>query len=378
MIYLDNASTTKPCIEAISAITDTLVSTFGNPSSLHSLGVKAEGKLTAARKMIAASMVADPECIYFTSGATESNNLAINGVIENYSKRRRKIVTTTIEHPSVLKTIKRLEDIGFEVVRIKPNHKGEIEYDSIINAVDNNTCLVSCMYVNNETGAILPIKKAFTYIKRNFPEVITHCDAVQAYMKIPFKVNGLFADIISISSHKVNGPKGAGAIYIKKGIRIASQISGGEQEKGMRSGTENVPAIVGFAAAVNTKICKVTANLTHVQSLRDYFVENVEKIEGVTVLSSNECSPYIVCIAVDAIKSETLLHYLESREIYVSSGSACAKGKKSDVLKSMNFNEKLLDFTIRISFSPENTIQEINSLIYEINQAQFNLQKLKV
>jgi cysteine desulfurase len=377
MIYLDNASTTKPCAEAVSAINSILINNFGNPSSLHKLGVEAEIEINKARKIIAAALVADPECVYFTSGATESNNLAINGIVQNYGKRRKKIITTAIEHPSVAEPIKRLEELGFEVVRIQPNPNGEIEYELIISALDDNVCMVSCMLVNNENGAILPIKKAFTYIKRNHPEIITHCDAVQGFMKIPFKVSQLFADVISISAHKINGPKGIGAIYIKKGIRVAPQINGGGQEKKMRSGTESVPLIAGFGAAVEVKMHTVLQRLDYVQGIKNYFIEKVEELAGITVLSSADASPYIVTFAVEGIKSETMLHFLESKDIYVSSGSACSKGKKSEVLKAFNVNEKLLDFAIRISFSDETIKEEIDTLIEAIREGQASIQRVK-
>ncbi len=377
MIYLDNAATTKPSEQSVSAIMNILSNNFGNPSSLHRLGVEAEREVTKARKIIAAALVADPECVYFTSGATESNNLAINGISENYGKRRKKIITTAIEHPSITEPIKCLEELGFEVVRIQPDPNGEIEYESIISQVDDRTCMVSCMLVNNETGAVLPIKKAFTYIKRNFPEVITHCDAVQAFMKIPFKANQLFADVISISAHKINGPKGVGAIYIKKGIRIAPQMNGGGQEKKIRSGTESVPLIAGFGAAVEEKIQTVSQRLDYVQELKSYFLEVVDVLKGITIISSPDASPYIVNFAVEGIKSETMLHYLESRDIFVSSGSACSKGTKSEVLKAFNVNEKLLDFSIRISFSDKNTKEEIDALIEAIADGQATLQKVK-
>jgi len=377
MIYLDNASTTKPCGEAISAVLNVLENDFGNPSSFHSLGLNAEAILTNARKIIGAGLVADPNCIYFTSGATESNNLAIFGIAENYGKRRRKIVTTSVEHPSVAKPISRLESMGFEIVRVSPAPDGEFEWESIVSAVDERTCLVSCMLVNNENGAILPIKRAFTEIKRNFPEVITHCDAVQAFMKIPFKASQLYADVISISGHKINAPKGVGAIYIKKGIRVAPQIIGGGQEHKMRSGTESVPLIAGFGATVGAKSQGISGRLAYVTELNKYFGEIVDILEDTTVISRPNSSPYIISIAIDGVKSETMLHFLESRGIYVSSGSACSKGAKSSVLKSFNVNDKLLDFVIRISISEETTKSDLDKLVETIAEGQANLVKSK-
>lgn len=377
MIYFDNASTTKPCDEAISAINNALVNDFGNPSSLHKLGINAENIVSNARRILGAALVTDPGCIYFTSGATESNNLAINGIAENYGKRRKKIVTTAIEHPSVSEPLARLESLGFEVVRINPAPDGEIEYESIVSAVDNNTCMVSCMLVNNENGAILPIKRAFTEIKRNFPEVITHCDAVQGFMKIPIKANQLYADVISVSAHKINGPKGVGAIYIKKGIRVAPQIVGGGQERKLRSGTESVPLIAGFGAAVEAKMQTVSQRLQYVSELNSYFFDVIEVLKGITVISHRNSSPYIISFAVEGIKSETMLHFLESRGIFISSGSACSKGAKSDVLKAFNVSEKLLDSAIRISFSSDNTKEEIDTLIEAISDGQAQLARIK-
>ena len=373
MIYLDNASTTKPCEEAVNAIIKALNDDFGNPSSLHKLGVEAEKTINEARKSIAAALVCDPECIYFTSGATESNNMAINGIVENYSRKRNKIVTTQVEHPSVYETISRLEKKGFEVVRITPDSNGVITPESIACAVDENTCLVSCMLVNNETGTILPIKKAFTEIKRKYPDVITHCDAVQAFMKIPLKLRQLNADVISLSGHKVGGPKGVGAIYIKKGVRVAPQITGGGQEKKQRSGTESVPLISGFGAAVKKHMPTISQRYEYAQSIKSYLLEKARDCKEITVLSDEDASPYIITIAVHNIKSETMLHYLESHEIYVSSGSACSKGAKSKVLKAFNVPEKYLDSTLRISIYDKTTTSDIDELIKTIKLGSENL-----
>lgn len=377
MIYLDNASTTKPCKEAIDAITAALTDNFGNPSSLHKLGVQAEKIITKARKTIAAAIVCDPECVYFTSGATESNNLAINGIAESYGKRKNKIVTTAVEHPSVSETISKLESKGFEVVRIFPDSKGEITADEIVSAVDENTCLVSCMLVNNETGTILPVKKAFSQIKRNYPKVITHCDAVQAFMKIPIKARQLNADLISLSGHKINGPKGIGAIYINKSVRVVPQITGGGQERKQRSGTESVPLIAGFGASVKKHMQNITSRYEYVQGIKSYLLEKVADSKDITALSSEDASPYIIVLAVDNIKSETMLHYLESREIYVSSGSACSKGAKSKVLKAFNVAEKYLDSVLRISINEETTQEDIDILIETIKEGSKNLIHIK-
>lgn len=363
-VYLDNAATTQPCEPAVSAAFLSMVENYGNPSSLHKKGIDAEKAITEARKAIASALVCAPECVYFTSGATESNNTAIFGIAQNYGKRRKKIVTTSIEHPSVSQPLKFLEENGFEIVRISPQRNGQIDYQSIIEAVDENTCMVSCMMVNNETGYILPIKRAFTAIKRNFPECVTHCDAVQAFMKIPIKSTELYADLISVSAHKVHGIKGCGALMIKRGIRVAPLLLGGGQEKGIRSGTESVPLISAFGAAVRALQPGLQQALKNAEELNAYIRKEALKIPGVSVNSDVEnSSPYIINLSVEGIRSEIMLHFLEEKGIYVSSGSACSKGAKSSVLKEFGISDKNADSALRISVSRETIWSDIDDLI---------------
>lgn len=373
MIYLDNASTTKPCKEAVDAMVYCMTDVFGNPSSLHRLGVEAEKIINEARKTIASSISCESECIYFTSGATESSNMAIKGIAENYSRLKKKIVTTEVEHPSVYQTISYLEKKGYEVIRVKPQKDGSITAESIINEVDENTFLVSCMLVNNENGEILPISKAFSVIKRKYPDVITHCDAVQGYMKIPFKVKDLCADIISLSGHKVEGPKGVGAIYIKKGIRVAPLTLGGGQEKKQRSGTESVPLISAFSAAVKTKKDNIKERLEIAVAKKQYLLQKLENNKDITVLSTINASPYIIAVSAGNIRSETMLHYLESKDIFVSSGSACSKGAKSHVMQAFNVDDRYLDSIIRISISDSTKTEDIDRLLEVMNEGIKNL-----
>lgn len=373
-VYLDNAATTRPCEGAVSAAFYTMLENYGNPSSLHRFGVEAEKAMTETRKAIASTLVAAPETVYFTSGATEGNNLAILGAAESYGKRRRKIVTTTIEHPSVSEPIKLLEQRGFEVVRIAPNRSGEIPFDDISAAVDENTCLVSCMLVNNETGYILPIKRAFMTIKRNFPECVTHCDAVQGFLKIPFKAAELYADVITISAHKIHGVKGVGGIVVKRGIRLSPQIIGGGQEKGLRSGTESVPLIASFGAAGRALQPTAAEAFENAAKLCAYLRAELSKLPFVTINSNDENhSPFILNFSVEGIKSETMLHFLESRGVFVSSGSACSKGSKSSVLKEFGVPEKLIDSAIRASFSRETTWGDLDLLVSGIAAGKQNL-----
>lgn len=375
-IYLDNAATTKPCEAAVNAAFYAMVEGYGNPSSLHKLGLEAEKLVTAARKDIAAGLVSSPESIYFTSGATEGNNLAILGAAENYGRRKKKIVTTAIEHPSVSEAVARLEKQGFTAVRIKPDCEGNIDPDNIIAAVDDDTFLVSCMLVNNETGLVLPVKQAFSAIKRSRPEVITHCDAVQAFMKLPVKASELNADVITVSGHKVHAVKGVGAVYIKKGIRIAPLLYGGGQEGGIRSGTESVPLISAFGAAARTLLANQSTAYRNAEEINAYLVSKLKLLDFVTINScGDKQSPYIINFSVDGVRSEIMLHFLESKGIYVSSGSACSKGGKSKVLSAFGVPDKLIDSALRISISCGSTKGEMDALITALRQGKLSIRK---
>ena len=376
MIYLDNAATTKPCTEAVEAVMKGL-ECFGNPSSLHRLGVEAEKLLAAARKTIAGTIGANENEIFFTSGATESNNTAVFGAAGTLGKRKKRIVTTSVEHPSVAECCTELEKNGFEVIRVSPREDGKIYAEDIVCAVDENTCLVSCMLANNETGRIVPVDKAFSAIKRRFPQVITHCDCVQGYMKIPVKAKKLSADIISLSAHKIHGPKGIGAVYVKKGVHIPPLILGGGQEKAFRSGTESIPLICGFAAAAEKYSSDISGRFEKTSALRSYFFERCAQTDGIYIISDEECSPYVCSIAVEGLKSEILLHFLEENGIYVSSGSACSKGKKSSVIKEFHVPEKYRDSVLRISFSSESTSDEVDKLMDFVKIAQKTLRRSK-
>lgn len=376
MIYFDNAATTKPSEGAVRAVIKGLEH-FGNPSSLHGLGLAAEQECEAAREAIAAALGARSEEIFFTSCATESSNTAIMGSARSVGKRKKRIVTTSVEHPSVAVCCDALEEQGFEVVRVQPREDGTYAAEDIISAADNNTCLVSCMLVNNETGRILPIEKAFNAIKKKFPQTLTHCDCVQGFMKLPLSAKKLSADIISLSAHKIHGPKGIGAMYIRKGVHIPSLLLGGGQEKGFRSGTESVPLIMGFGAACSELTGSIAQRLEHVSRLRARLFELCGQTEGIELISDDDCLPYINSIAVRGLRSEVLLHFLEQREIYVSSGSACSKGKKSTVIKEFHVPDDLRDSVIRVSFCHDNTEDEVESLIGAISEAQKSLAKIK-
>lgn len=375
MIYFDNAATTKPAESVVRAVCDCMENTFGNPSSLHTLGLRAQQIMDQARKNIAGALVTAPETVYFTSGATESSNLAIRGAAGTYGRRKKKVITTTVEHSSVKEAFSRLEEEGFEVVRISPRENGEFSPADFINAADENTCLVSMMLVNNETGALLPVKKVFTEIKRRHSDTVTHCDAVQAFMKIPVKPDDLKADLISMSAHKIYGPKGVGALYVRKGIRLLKQNLGGRQENSMRGGTEAVPLIAGFGEAVSLLSGTFAERTEKLEALRKYFTEKMKAMDGIVINSHEDAVPYIVNISAKGIRSEIILHFLEEMEIYISSGSACSKGAKSGVLGEFGIRPELEDSALRISFTHENTSDEIDRFADALAAAQKRLRR---
>jgi len=378
VIYFDNASTTKPDSSVTEKVCECMNETFGNPSSLHRLGLRAEQAVSAARKEIADVLGVPQETVYFTSGATESSNLAVRGAAGTYGRRNRKVITTTVEHSSVREAFGRLEEEGFEVIKISPRSDGHFEVSDFTDAVDEKTCLISVMLVNNETGSILPVKKIFSEAKRKNAGIITHCDAVQAFMKIPVRPADLKADLVSMSAHKIYGPKGVGALYVKKGTRLQKQNLGGKQENGMRGGTEAVPLIAGFGQAVKVLRNDMAQRNEKLEELRKHLLSRVSELEGLFVNSSGETVPYIVNISAKGIRSEIMLHFLEEKEIYISSGSACSKGAKSGVLGEFGINPQLEDSAMRISFSHTNTVSEIDEFISAVSEGCARLKRQKV
>ena len=359
-VYLDNAATTRPCAEAVAAAVEAMTEKYGNPSSLHRAGLNAQLLVDDARKAIASAIGADSDNIYFTSGATESNNLALRGASAAYGRKRKRIVISAVEHASVEETAADLEKSGFEVVRVSPREDGRYYAADFVSACDENTCLISMMYVNNETGYILPVKETFSAVKRKYPDIITHTDCVQAFMKLPVKANALCADLISLSGHKIHGGKGVGALYIKKGVRVIPTVTGGKQERGIRSGTESVPMIAAFGAAVKKLAPTITERYEKAGGLKAYLLGRLGGIDGVTVNSPEDGSPYVVNISAVGKRSEIMLHFLESKEIYVSSGSACSKGQQSGVLGQFGIKDKRADSALRISMTADTTEEELD------------------
>lgn len=376
MIYLDNAATTKVLPEVCEAAAHAMLQAFGNPSSLHRVGIEAERLVAYAKKRLLSALGDQSGDIVFTSGATEGNNTAVFGLCQVYGKRKKRVVTTSVEHPSVSEPIQKLKDSGYEVVTVSPDENGEITQDALTRAVDDNTCLISAMLCNNETGYILPIEEAFSKIKRQHPDCMTHCDCVQGFEKLMVSAKKLSADVITLSGHKIYAPKGIGAMYVKKGVRLSPIIFGGGQQKNLRSGTEAVPLIYSFGKAVEILTPTIQDRFEKVTDICNYAKEQLAKI-GAIVISKNNASPYILSISVPNIKSETLLHFLEEDEIYVSSGSACSKGKKSSVLKEFKVDERYLDSVIRLSFSFETKRSDIDRLCEKLSMGIKNLAKIK-
>lgn len=373
--YLDNSATTRVSESSAKAVMEMMTENFGNPSSLHSLGIRAESVLESSRGTIADALGVTSGEIYFTSGGTEANNLAVFGAAEWLKKRGKKIVTTAIEHSSVYEAMQNLEENGFEVVYIEPDNSGHITADMLREAIDEKTILVSVMAVNNEVGTILPFDKIKKIITENKSPALLHCDCVQAFGKLLLRLAKAGVDLATVSGHKIHAPKGVGALYVRKKLHIKPRVFGGEQEKKLRPGTEPLPLIAGFAQAVRD--FELSANYKKVSALNTYINEKLRKLDFITVNSPADALPYIVNFSVEGIRSETMLHFLAQREIYVSSGSACSKGKPSRVLSAMKLPKNTADSALRVSFSHDNTTDNIDALISAVTEGYETLAKRK-
>ena len=368
MIYFDNSATTPPAKEVVETVTEYMKSSFGNPSSRHALGLEAEKIVTESRKKVAAVLSVTPDEIYFTSGGTESDNIAILGAAN--IKKGKRVITTSIEHPAVLRCMEHLESLGFEVIKIKPQKDGTVKFTDIADAITPDTVLVSIMHVNNETGAVMPIQKIGGFLKRIAPRALFHVDAVQSFGHIPVKPGAWGIDLLSVSSHKIHGPKGVGALYIKKGTTLKPSVFGGGQEKNIRSGTENVGGIAGFG-----KACELI-NLSDgekVAEIKEYLKGDLLKLDGAVYNGGGEGeSPYVLNISFGKIRSEIMLNALSNEGIYVSSGSACASGSHtSHVLSEMNVPRP--DSAIRFSLSRYNTMDEAQIVTQKVTEIAKNL-----
>lgn len=376
-VYLDNAATTKPCEAAVKAAVEMMRDCYGNPSSLHALGVQAARALAVAREQTALLLGCQPESIYFTSGGSEANNLAIFGAVQAKIRRGRKVVTTAAEHPSVSATMRRLEETGWTVEYIVPDADGNLDPAQIAQAVDGETVLVSMMQVNNETGAIFPVERAAQLVREKNPQTLIHCDAVQAFGKLPLRAARTEIDLMSVSGHKIGAPKGVGALYVRRGVRILPLIYGGGQERGLRAGTESLPLIAAFGATCSEAMPLLGERWKRISQINAQLREKLEQMQGICINSPSNASPYILNFSVLGYRSEILLHFLEQHGIYVSSGSACSKGASSTVLAAMGLSPERVDSALRISFGYEITGQEPALLCEALVRAQSELLRAK-
>ena len=367
-IYLDNAATTRPYDEVAKVVSDTMLHTYGNPSSLHKKGMDAENILKEASQFFARQIGALPEEIIYTSGGTESNNTAIIGATMAYKRQGNKIITSAIEHPSVREVFRYLEEQGFEVVTIGVNQKGEIDLHALSEAIDDQTLLVSIMHVNNEIGTIQNLEVIGKLIKERNKETLFHVDAVQSFGKLPIHVKRAQIDFLSCSAHKFHGPRGVGLLYKSKAVRMQSLVYGGGQQKNIRSGTENVPGIAGALKAAEITFSHQKEMFEHMKACKAYLAKAILSEIPDTWLNGpdiEESAPYILNIGFMDVRSEVLLHVLEDQGIYVSSGSACSshKKEKDGVLIAIGNEPKQLDHAIRFSFSYDTQIEDLKRVV---------------
>ncbi|MBQ6600098.1 MAG: cysteine desulfurase [Clostridia bacterium] len=365
--YLDNSATTPLCIKAKERMVDAIENTWGNPSSLHEKGIEADLLLKSARRAVANALSCTEKEIIFTSGGTEGNNLAVFGAAHQGKRKGNRVITSAVEHPSVQKAFDRLEAEGFEVIRIPTDKKGFVDFAELEKAVNEKTVLISVMAVNNEVGTIQPVEELAKIAKRKNAPALIHVDAVQAFGKIPLTPKKWGIDLMTVSSHKIHGPKGTGALFIKEGTKLSPVAAGGGQERDIRPGTEPMPAIAGFYGAVEE--LKVKESLLKMTELRDYLANELAKRDFVTVNSPENALPYIINLSLKGLRSETVLNFLSDMEIYVSSGSACSKGHKSPVLTAMGLDDALIDSSLRVSMSRMTTKEQLDYFLNGIDMA---------
>lgn len=377
--YLDNSATTKVSDGVRDIVVKTMTEDFGNPSSLHMKGIEAEKYLRDAREIIAKALKVTEKEIIFTSGGTEANNMALIGVAEAYKRAGRHIITTAIEHASVLDTMKYLTEQGYSVTYLNVDKSGRIDLEELKNAITDETILVSVMYVNNEIGAVEPIEEIGKIIKERNPNTVFHVDAIQAFGKYKIYPKKLKIDALSVSGHKIHGPKGIGFLYVSDKVKIRPIIHGGGQQRGLRSGTDNVPGIAGMGQAVREAYTDMETKVDKMRKLKDYLTDSLLKLSDVRINSSkgDDGAPNIVSASFIGVRSEVMLHALEEKGVYVSSGSACSSNKLgiSVTLKSIGLNREALDSTLRFSFCDTTTMEETD---YALEAVKELLPKLRV
>ena len=387
IVYLDNSATTRQYDQVTEVMAEAMRENYGNPSSLHMLGVEAEKKVRSSRKILAAALGASEEEFFFTSGGTESDNTVLFGVAEARKRTGKKIITTAVEHPAILEPAKRLEAMGFTVEYIGVDRNCHLNMDQLVSAIDDETILISVMGVNNEAGTILPIGEIAAlkdrYNREHKTDILLHSDAVQAFGKVPVDLKGAYkgVDFLSVSGHKIHGPKGIGGLYIRKGIHLAPFLSGGGQERHMRSGTENTPGIIGFGKAAEMGMAEFAKRTEAMKKARTRLLEGLlAEIPDIRINSPQDetASPSVLNVSFLGTRGEVLLHTLEQDGIFVSTGSACSSNKKgrSHVLTAMGLSDKEIEGAIRFSFSEENTLEEMDYTVEKVKAAVTRFRRL--
>ena len=387
MVYLDNSATTRQYDEVTGVMTEMMGQVYGNPSSLHLLGVEAEKRVRSSRKILAAALGASEEEVYFTSGGTESDNTVLFGASEARKRAGKKIITTAVEHPAVLEPARRLEAMGFTVEYIGVDDTCHLNMEQLISAIDDDTILISVMGVNNETGTIFPIDEIAAlkdkYNREHKTDILLHSDAVQAFGKVPVDLKGAYkgVDFLSVSGHKIHGPKGIGALYVRKGVHLPPFMNGGGQERHMRSGTENTPAIAGFGKAAEMGMKDFAKRTEAMKRARNHLLEGlIAEIPDIRINSPQDetASPSVLNVSFLGTRGEVLLHTLEQDGIFVSTGSACSSNKKgqSHVLTAMGISGKEIEGAIRFSFSEENTLEEMEYVVEKVKAAVTRFRRL--
>ncbi|MDI9492382.1 MAG: cysteine desulfurase family protein [Bacillota bacterium] len=378
-VYLDNSSTTRPYPSVMQAVARAMEEDFGNPSSLHRLGLAAEQLVKEARNVIARSLGASPKEVFFTSGGTESDNAALFGVWESRKRQGKRIITSQVEHPAVLRACEKLERMGAEVLYLPVNEQGVVDVQVFREAVNEETILVSLMHVNNETGAVMPIDEVGSILRKRKNAIVFHTDAVQSYGKLDLDVRSCPVDLISLSAHKIHGPKGIGALYVREGLALPSFLYGGGQESGFRSGTENVPGISGFAQAVREQQKDPRQRRLRMVEVKDHLLRRLrEEIPELSIHTPSFSAPSVLNIGFIGCKGEVLLHMLEQAGIFVSTGSACSSKKSgSHVLAAMGLSEAQTEGAIRFSLSEENTPDQMEYVVDVLKKAVASQRRLR-
>ena len=370
--YLDNSATTKVCPEAVRAACEAMTELYGNPSSTHTKGREAKKLLDQSRKTVSAALGCMPGELVFTSCGSESDNWAILSGAEAMKRKGKHVISSLVEHDAVRKSLDALEAAGFELTRLKPDGTGAVPPEAVLNALRDDTVLVSLMMVNNETGAVTDIRTVARLLKEAHSQALLHTDAVQAFLKIPFQAKTLGADLITVSGHKIHAPKGIGALYIRSGLRLKPLISGGSQEDGRRAGTEAMPQIAAFAAACAAAVAGQEDNLQRMRKLKALAADRLsEAIPELRIIQTD--APHILSISMPGWRSEVLMNLLEAREVYVSKSSACKKGGRSHVLEAMGLKSDVIDGALRIGLSRFTTEEDIEALVSGLREARDTL-----